>query len=87
MLEAHKLRMERDDDNIALVHLADAIERLVTRSRPTLSDDRSPKDPYRRGGDVAGAKESLGERRAQLMAAKVPLPTRAAVTCAQRRPW
>jgi hypothetical protein len=28
------------------VHLADAIEQLVTRSRDSLSDDRSPKDPY-----------------------------------------
>ena len=61
LLEAHKLRIERDDYNIAPVHLADAIERLVTRSRPSLSDDRSAKDPYRRGGDVAGAQESLGE--------------------------
>jgi len=29
------------------VHLADAIERLVTRSQDSLSDDRSPRDPYR----------------------------------------
>jgi hypothetical protein len=28
------------------VHLADAIERLVTRSQAPLSDDRSPKNPY-----------------------------------------
>ena len=28
------------------VHLADAIEKLVERSRETLSDDRSPKNPY-----------------------------------------
>jgi len=28
------------------VHLADAIEVLVRRSRTSLSDDRSPKDPY-----------------------------------------
>src|SRR6187551_3272839 len=61
LLEAHKLREERGDYNIDRVHLADAIERLVTRSRPSLSDDRSAKDPYRRGGDVAGAQESLGE--------------------------
>ena len=27
-------------------HLADAIEALVLRSRPSLSDDRSPKNPY-----------------------------------------
>ena len=28
-------------------HLADAIEALVERSRESLSDDRSPKNPYR----------------------------------------
>ena len=47
LLEAHRLRIERDDYNIAEVHLADAIERLVTRSQDSLSDDRSPMDPYR----------------------------------------
>jgi catechol-2,3-dioxygenase len=46
LLEAHKLRVERDDYNIEESHLADAIEALVTRSRASLSDDRSPKDPY-----------------------------------------
>jgi catechol 2,3-dioxygenase-like lactoylglutathione lyase family enzyme len=46
LLEAHKARVRRGDYNIAEVHLADAIEELVTRSRPTLSDDRSPKNPY-----------------------------------------
>ncbi|MEA2419989.1 MAG: hypothetical protein QOE60_2195, partial [Thermoleophilaceae bacterium] len=46
LLEAHKLRIERGDYNIDRVHLADAIETLVTRSRASLSDDRSPKDPY-----------------------------------------
>jgi len=46
LLEAHKLRVERSDHNIAQDHLADAIEMLVRRSRATLSDDRSPKDPY-----------------------------------------
>jgi catechol 2,3-dioxygenase-like lactoylglutathione lyase family enzyme len=46
LLEAHKIRTERGDYNIDRVHLADAIEALVTRSRATLSDDRSPKDPY-----------------------------------------
>src|SRR5688572_4802124 len=30
LLEAHKLRVERDDPNIDRIHLADAIERLVT---------------------------------------------------------
>jgi catechol 2,3-dioxygenase-like lactoylglutathione lyase family enzyme len=47
LLEAHKLRVERGDYNIAQVHLADAIETLTTRSRASLSDDRSPKNPYR----------------------------------------
>ena len=48
LLEAHKLRVERDDYNIDRTHLADAIEILATRSRESLSDDRSPRDPYRR---------------------------------------
>ncbi|HTX45358.1 MAG TPA: VOC family protein [Solirubrobacteraceae bacterium] len=46
LLEAHRIRVERDDYNIAPIHLADAIERLVTRGRDSLSKDRSPKDPY-----------------------------------------
>jgi glyoxalase family protein len=46
LLEAHKLRVERGDYNIDRVHLADAIERLVLRSHDSLSDDRSPKNPY-----------------------------------------
>jgi catechol 2,3-dioxygenase-like lactoylglutathione lyase family enzyme len=46
LLEAHKLRVERGEPNIAEIHLADAIEALVLRSRASLSDDRSPKDPY-----------------------------------------
>ena len=46
LLEAHKLRVERGDYNIAEEHLADAIETLVRRSRGSLSDDRSAKDPY-----------------------------------------
>jgi catechol 2,3-dioxygenase-like lactoylglutathione lyase family enzyme len=46
LLEAHKLRVERDDYNIAPVHLADAIEILVGRSRGSLSGDRAPKHPY-----------------------------------------
>src|SRR5581483_107278 len=46
LLEAHRIRVANGDYNIAPVHLADAIERLVERSRPSLSDDRSPKDPY-----------------------------------------
>jgi catechol 2,3-dioxygenase-like lactoylglutathione lyase family enzyme len=47
LLESHKLRVERGDHHIDQGHLADAIEALVKRSRASLSDDRSPKDPYR----------------------------------------
>jgi catechol 2,3-dioxygenase-like lactoylglutathione lyase family enzyme len=46
LLEAHKIRTERGDYNIAQIHLADAIEVLSERSRDSLSSDRSPKDPY-----------------------------------------
>ena len=46
LLEAHKIRLETGDYNIGQGHLADAIEVLVERSRPSLSDDRSPKNPY-----------------------------------------
>jgi hypothetical protein len=47
LLEAHRLRVARNDYNIGREHLADAIETLVRRSRESLSDDRSPKNPYR----------------------------------------
>jgi glyoxalase family protein len=47
LLEAHLIRTERGDHHIDRVHLADAIERLTERSTRTLSEDRSPKDPYR----------------------------------------
>ena len=46
LLEAHGIRVERGDYNIAQEHLADAIEALVRRSRGSLSDERSPKHPY-----------------------------------------
>jgi len=46
LLEAHKLRVERGDHNIDTEHLADAIELLVQSSQASLSDDRSPKNPY-----------------------------------------
>ena len=46
LLEAHRIRVERDDYNIAQVHLADAIETLVLRSRASLSEVREPADPY-----------------------------------------
>jgi glyoxalase family protein len=54
LLEAHRLRVQRGDYNIAPIHLADAIEQLVVRSRDSLSADRSPQDPYA-GGDRAPA--------------------------------
>ena len=47
LLEAHRLRVDRDDYNIDREHLADAIEALVARTRESLSDDRSPKAAYR----------------------------------------
>ena len=40
-------RVEEGNYNIAERHLADAIENLVARSRESLSEDRSPKNPYR----------------------------------------
>jgi catechol 2,3-dioxygenase-like lactoylglutathione lyase family enzyme len=46
LLEAHRIRVERGDYNIGREHLADAIEELVRRSRPSLSDDRGAADPY-----------------------------------------
>ena len=46
LLAAHELRVARGDYNIDQAHLADAIEALAAQSR-SLSDDRSPKNPYR----------------------------------------
>ena len=46
LLEAHRIRVSRGDHHIDRAHLADALEHLVTRSRESLSDDRSAKDPY-----------------------------------------
>lgn len=46
LFEAHHIRVARGDYNIAEVHLADAIEKLVARRNATLSADRSPKNPY-----------------------------------------
>ena len=39
LLEAHRIRVERGDYNIAQAHLADAIEALVRRSRASLSEE------------------------------------------------
>jgi catechol 2,3-dioxygenase-like lactoylglutathione lyase family enzyme len=46
LFQAHKLRIERGDYNIAEIHLADAIERMVERSQASLSANREPKNPY-----------------------------------------
>ena len=46
MIEAHRIRVERGDHHIDRIHLADAIELLVGRRQSSLSDDRSPKNPY-----------------------------------------
>jgi catechol 2,3-dioxygenase-like lactoylglutathione lyase family enzyme len=46
LMEAHRIRVDRGDRAIAEVHLADAIERLIARHRPSLSEDREPKNPY-----------------------------------------
>ncbi len=47
LLEAHRIRVARDDYNIDRVHLADAIEALVARSQDSLSEDRAPRAAYR----------------------------------------
>jgi catechol 2,3-dioxygenase-like lactoylglutathione lyase family enzyme len=46
LMESHKIRVARNDYNIAEAHLADAIQALTERSRETLSPDRSPKKAY-----------------------------------------
>jgi catechol 2,3-dioxygenase-like lactoylglutathione lyase family enzyme len=48
LYEAHLQRVARGDRAIAEVHLADAIELLVVRSRKSLSTDREAKNPYKR---------------------------------------
>ncbi|MCB2116482.1 MAG: VOC family protein [Rhodobacteraceae bacterium] len=46
LFEAHLIRVERGDYAIAEIHVADAIERIILRGQRSLSEDRSPKDPY-----------------------------------------
>ena len=46
LLQAHLLRTERGEHHIDRVHLADAIEMLSESAQASLSDDRSPKNPY-----------------------------------------
>ena len=46
MIEAHRIRVERGDNHIQEVHLADAIQLLVERNQQTLSQSRAPQNPY-----------------------------------------
>ena len=46
LFEAHHIRVASGDYNIAEVHLSDSIEKLVDRSRASLSEDREAKNPY-----------------------------------------
>jgi len=48
MIEAHRIRVNSGDYNIAEVHLADAIELLVERNQQSLSANRQPADPYKK---------------------------------------
>ena len=47
LLSAHRIRVARGDYNIDPVHLADAIEQLVSGSRESLPEDRAAKEPLR----------------------------------------
>lgn len=47
LLEAHQIRVAQGAYNIADSHLAEAIEKLTTRTTRSLSTDRQPKDAYR----------------------------------------
>jgi glyoxalase family protein len=46
LLEAHRLRVARGEHHIDTEHLADAIEDIVRRTQQSLSEDRSPRNPY-----------------------------------------
>lgn len=46
LMEAHKLRVARNDDAIAEIHVADAVENLVQANQESLSTDRDAKNPY-----------------------------------------
>jgi len=47
LMEAHKIRVGRNDDHIMEVHVADAIE-VLSQRRESLSGDRGAKKAYRR---------------------------------------
>ena len=65
LLEAHRLRIAASDYNIMESHLADAIENMIRRDRGSLSRDRSPKDPYKKGAHKAkaGSPAAAGKQR------------------------
>ena len=46
LMQAHKLRVERGDTAIEMLHLADAIEIIVRNGQQSLSADRTARDPY-----------------------------------------
>lgn len=46
LLEAHQIRLSRNEYNINDEHVADAIEALTIRTSRSLTDDRGAKDPY-----------------------------------------
>ena len=46
LIEAHRLRIARGDHHINQIHVADAIELLCQNRQQSLSDDRTPKNPY-----------------------------------------
>ncbi|SDD77798.1 VOC family protein [Ruegeria marina] len=46
LIRAHRIRVARGDYNIDRIHLADAIEELVSMRQESLSRDRAPKDPW-----------------------------------------
>jgi catechol 2,3-dioxygenase-like lactoylglutathione lyase family enzyme len=47
MYEAHMARVSAGDHNIAEKHLATALEKILRETTPSLSEDRSPKNPYK----------------------------------------
>ena len=46
LMQAHRIRVAAGDEAIATVHVAEAIETLAEKNTDSLSDDRSPKNPY-----------------------------------------
>ena len=57
LMEAHNLRVARGDRSIDRVHVADAIQALVERTRRSLSEDRTPKRAFRTANERVGPDE------------------------------